>query len=227
MINLYYDKIIDNTPIPNGALNYTFTNDFRRLPIANSDNPVMPITAFYNAMVSTGVTVSLYSGKETASNLFYPFELGLGLSWDVPLADHIPAKTLGRIKKGKMKLLILAPRIAYDYRTLWKLRVQLDYLATSGVQRHQIFIVLGDLNQTYKRLFDNTNVYGFDWWQVHAQIAYKSRYGLEDLHWVLRDKTSLLLTDQEIEAENFKLKIGILLVYLQHILVIQKCTILH
>jgi hypothetical protein len=105
MINLYYDKIIDNTPIPNGASNYTFTNDFRRLPIANSDGPVMPITAFYNAMISTGVTVSLYSGKETASNLFYPFELGLGLSWDVPLANHIPAKTLGRIKKGKMKLL--------------------------------------------------------------------------------------------------------------------------
>tara|TARA_B110000503_G_scaffold142949_1_gene241775 strand:- start:4469 stop:5803 length:1335 start_codon:yes stop_codon:yes gene_type:complete len=207
MINLYYDKIIDNTPIPNGALKYTFSKDFKRLPIVSDANsPIMPITAFYNAMKATGTTVNLYSGSNTVANLFYPFELGLGRSWNVPLINYIPTKTVSRIKKGKMKLLILAPRIAYDYSLLWKLRSRLDYLEINGIHRSQICIVLGDLNQTYKRLFDNPNVYGFDWWQVHAQIAYKSRYGLEDLHWVFRDTASSPLNKQDIEAEDFNIE---------------------
>jgi hypothetical protein len=39
--------------------------------VANGDGPVMPITAFYNAMVSTGVTVSLYSGKDEPHQTYF------------------------------------------------------------------------------------------------------------------------------------------------------------
>ena len=69
-----------------------------------------------------------------------------------------------------------------------------------------IFIVLGDLNRTYRKLFDNPNVYGIDWGQIYAQISYKSRNGIEDWHWVFREHASMPLSKEDYEKENFQLE---------------------
>jgi len=203
-INLYYDRIIDETPIPNGVSSYTFSNDFKRIPYASKVNtPVLRHTAFYNAMKALKLDINLFSGKETAKNLFYPLELNNGLNWDTSFTEFISSKTISKIAKGKMKLLIFAPWLTLGYKYLWKLRVRLDELAGHGVKRQQIFIVLGDLNESYKKLFDNNNVFGIDWWQIHTQIAYKSRYGLEDWYWVFKDTHSCPVSAEQYDRENF------------------------
>lgn len=205
-INLFYDKIVDDTPIPNGVSSYEFSKDIHRIPFCtDKSHPFNSVTMLYNAMKALEVpNVNLFTGKATAKSLFYPIELGPGNKWDVDLLDYIPEKSLNRIRKDKMKLLVFAPRINHDYRVLWRLRERLDYMSSKGITRDKIFIVLGDLNRTYRKLFDNPNVYGIDWWQIYAQISYKSRYKEEDLHWVFREHPSVKLTDAEIENENFQ-----------------------
>lgn len=205
-INLYYDKIIDGTPIPNGVENYDYTRDKFRIPFAiNKDSPVNEVTSLYNVMKVLEVPrLNILTGKETAPNLFYPLELAPGRKWDVDLLTVIPEKSLNRIRKEKMKLLIFAPRLSHDYKVMWKLRERLDYLGSKGITKDMIYIVLGDINGTYRGLFDNNNVYGIDWWQIYAQISYKSRYSLESWHWVFKERPSTRITEQEFEYEDFK-----------------------
>lgn len=205
-INLYYDKIVDETPIPNGVSNYGFTRDTHCIPYnKDSEHPVNPTTLLFNVLKALEVPrVNIFSGKETAKNLFYPIELNAGYKWNVDLTSVIPKKTRAMIQKGKMKLLIFAPRISHDYHLLWKLRQRLDFLSTVGITREMTYIVLGDLNRCYRKLFDNPNVYGIDWWQIYTQIAYKSRYREQDWHWVFRDKASHPVPYKQIEAEEFK-----------------------
>ena len=207
-INLYYDKIVDDTPIPNGVSSYEFSKDIYRIPFAsNRHGPVNRVTALYNVMKALEVPrVNVYSGKTRANNLFYPLELAPGTSWDVNFCELIPQKTIGRIKKGQMKLLIFAPRIGHNYQILWKLRQRLDYLSTVGITKEMIYIVLGDLNRVYRKLFDNENVYGIDWWQIYTQICYKSRYGYEDWDWVLREYSGVKRTKEEIQKEQFDIE---------------------
>ena len=52
-------------------------------------------------------------------------------------------------------------------------------------------------------MFDNKNVFGLDWWQIHTQIAYKSRYGLEDWYWVFKDTHSQPVIAEQYDRENF------------------------
>lgn len=205
-INLYYDRIIDETPVPNGVESYEFSNDFRRIPYSSNRNtPVVRHTAFFNAMKALGLDINLFSGKESAKNLFYPLEINSGLNWDQPFVNFVPKKTISKIAKGKMKLLIFAPWLSLGYRYLWKLRTRLDEITGYGVKREQIYIVLGDVNESYRKLFDNKHVYGIDWWQIHTQIAYKSRYRLEDWHWVFKDTHSQPVTQKQYDAENFNI----------------------
>ena len=209
-INLYYDNIINDIPVPNGVSSYDFLKDRRNVPCNKEKvHPINEVTAFYNAMKVLEVSnVNLLSGKEKAKNLFYPLELSPGKKWDVDLLTIIPEKTVNRIKKRHMKLLILAPRISHDYAVLWKLRQRLDYMASKGITRDMIFIVLGDLNRTYRKLFDTPNVYGIDWWQIYAQISYKSRYGLEDWNWVFNERRNIIINvqDENFQFENWKPK---------------------
>ena len=204
-INLYYDKIIDETPIPNGVSSYGFTKDIHCVPYnKNRNHPINEVTAFYNAMKALEVSnVNIFSGKETAKNLFYPLELGPGRKWDADFLEIIPEKTISRIAKGKMKLLIIAPRLSHDYSVLWKLRQRLDFMASKGITKDMIFIVLGDLNRTYRKLFDNPNVYGIDWWQIYTQISYNNRYGLKDWSWVFNEFPANIITTNRIEEESF------------------------
>lgn len=204
-INLYYDKIVDETPIPNGVSIYGFTKDRHCTPI-NKDkiHPINETTLLFNVLKALEVPrVNIFSGKETANNLFYPIELSSGNKWDVDLTGIIPKKTRAMIQKGKMKLLVFAPRLSYDYHILWKLRQRLDFLSTIGITREMIYIVLGDLNRCYRNLFDNPNVYGIDWWQIYTQMAYKSRYREQDWHWVFRDRASHPVPEKQIVAEQF------------------------
>jgi len=206
-INLYYDKIIDEMPVPNGISSYDFSNDMRRIPLnADKNSPFDVTTVLFNVLKVLNVErVNLFSGNETASNLFYPLDLSKGTSWyNVEFENHIPAKVISKIRKGKMKLLIFAPRLSHDYRVLWKLRTQLDKLGAKGITKDKIYIVLGDLNRAYRKLFDNPNVYGIDWWQIFAQLAYNSRYGINDTHWAFRDPSFYLLSSDEYEKENFQ-----------------------
>jgi len=204
-INLYYDKIVDETPIPNGVSSYSFTKDIHCVPYnKNRNHPINEVTAFYNAMKALEVSnVNIFSGKETAKNLFYPLELGPGRKWDADFLEIIPEKTISRIVKGKMKLLIIAPRLSHDYSVLWKLRQRLDFMASKGITKDMIFIVLGDLNRTYRKLFDNPNVYGIDWWQIYTQISYNNRYGLKDWSWVFNEFPANIITTNRIEEESF------------------------
>ena len=206
-INLYYDKIIDEMPVPNGVSSYGFSNDRLRIPL-NTDkhSPINITTILFNALKVLNVErVNLFSGNETSKNLFYPLELNAGTSWyNAEFEDYIPIKSLNRIKKGKMKLLIFAPRLSYDFNVMWKLRTKLDTLGSKGVTRDKIYIVLGDVSRSYRKCFDNPNVYGIDWWQIYAQLAYKSRYGEEDYFWVFRNPTFFKLDQAQIEKENFQ-----------------------
>ena len=72
-INLYYDKIIDNMPVPNGVSSYRFSNDIHRTPISKSKTaPINAITVLFNTLKVLNVErVNLFSGGEKAKNLFY------------------------------------------------------------------------------------------------------------------------------------------------------------
>lgn len=205
-INLYYDKIVDEVPIPNGVTSYEFTKDIHRIPVnKNKNHPVALMTYLFNALKALEVPrVELFSGKETANNLFYPLELKLELISDYDIAELINIKTASRIKKGKMKLLLFLPWVSHNYKLILKLKEIIDKLYLTGFTKEMIFIVLGDLNRTYRNLLDNPNVYGIDWWQIYTQISYNSRYRLKDWHWVFREIPSMPMMTKNIEAENFQ-----------------------
>lgn len=206
-INLYYDKIIDEMPVPNGVSSYDFSNDRLRIPL-NTDkhSPINITTILFNTLKVLNVErVSLFSGNETAKNLFYPLELNSGNKWySAEFENYIPTKSLNKIKKGKMKLLIFAPKLSHDFNIMWKLRTKLDSLGSKGITRDKIYIVLGDITRSYRNCFDNPNVYGLDWWQIYAQLAYKTRYGQEDYFWAFRNSSFHRLTPPQIEIEDFK-----------------------
>ena len=181
MINLYYDRIIDEQPVPNGALDIEFSNDYYRIPLTKDIKaPVQQNCNLYQALKATDSRFSIFSGKETAKNMFYPIELKI--ESEVPIEDIIPSKTISRIKKGRMRLLVWIPSVSHPYKILWKLRRRLD---NSRIPKEYIYIVLGDMSITYKKLFDNKNVFGFDWSQIISQINYKIYFGYtENYQWM-------------------------------------------
>lgn len=205
-INLYYDKIVDAVPVPNGVPSYEFTSDVYRIPVnKNKDHPVALKTYLFNTLKALEVPrVELFSGKETANNLFYPLELKLELISNYDISEFINSKTSSRIKKGKMKLLLFMPWVSHNYKLIEKLKEIIDKLYLKGFTKEMIFIVLGDLNRTYRNLLENPNVYGIDWWQIYSQISYNSRYRLKDWHWVFKEIPSMPLPPVKIEEENFK-----------------------
>ena len=206
MINLYYDKLVDtDVPVPNGINNWEFTKDVHRIPFCTDENPIVEkFTFFFNCIKALGCNFQLFSGKETEKNLFYPLEITRHALVN-NIADYIPKKTFSRIAKGKMKLLLLMPSVSHDYRYVWKLRKTIDLLEGSGMPREQIYVVLGDINKTYKTLLNTSNLFGIDWWQIYTQIILMSRYNMQDLRWVFNDKNSMPPGDAKLAKENFEL----------------------
>jgi len=209
MINLYYDKLAEkDVPIPNGISEWKFTKDVHRIPIGIDSDPIVEsYTYFFNCIKALGCNFQLFTGKDTAKNLFYPMEITNRAFAEINnIADFIPKKTFSRIAKGKMKLLLLMPSVSHDYRYVWKLRKKLDLLEGSGMPRDQVYIVLGDINRTYKTLLNTKHVYGIDWWQIYTQIALMSRYKMKDFRWVFNDKNSQPPGEEKLKKELYELE---------------------
>ena len=128
-INLYYDNIVNGTPVPNGITRYKINKQYN-IPVMSSlehSDQVVKTTYFYNVMKANEVTVNLFTKKETASNLFYPLELSKTAVQN-KLVDIIPPKTLSRIKKRKMKLLLLYQQWMGNYKFMQNLKERVDLI---------------------------------------------------------------------------------------------------
>jgi hypothetical protein len=198
-INLYYDNIVNGTPVPNGITRYKINKQYN-IPVMSSleqSDQVVKTTYFYNVMKANEVTVNLFTKKETAPNLFYPLELSKTAVQN-KLIDIIPPKVLSRIKKRKMKLLLLYQQWMGNYKFMQNLKERVDVLIRNEVPAGQIYLVTGDINCAYQELFDKVKVFGIDWWQIAYQLTCKSKYRNIDYHWI-----SLSLDDEV--RENFNI----------------------
>jgi hypothetical protein len=187
-INLYYDQILDGIPVPNGVSKYKINKQYFNIPVMSSveqekNDQVLKTTYFYNVMKVCDVNVNLFTGKESAQNLFYPLELTHNSS-KILITSIIPEKSLSRIKKKKMKLLILYQQWIGDYKLIKQLKDRVDTVIRYGIPIEQIYVVLGDVNCSYQELFKKIKIFGIDWWQIAYQLRYKTRYLGEDYHWV-------------------------------------------
>ena len=205
MINLYYDNIFEGNPVPNCTKRWELSDGKVRLPVLTSrelhspETVIKSTTTFYNAMRYYKVKVNLFTGKQTAKNLFYPVELNGMVKRSIYKA--IPPKTLSKIKKKKMKLLLLWPEGGVGVNTMWDLKATIGELHGKDVPQEQICLVTSELNGAYKSLLKGIDMYAIDWWQIATQLTYKSRYGDEDLHWITREDTDnpLVGVDKNIE----------------------------
>jgi hypothetical protein len=196
-INLYYDNIVNGTPVPNGITRYKINKQYN-IPVMSSleySDQVVKTTYFYNVMKANEVTVNLFTKKETAPNLFYPLELSKTAVQN-RLIDIIPPKALSRIKKRKMKLLLLYQQWMGDYKFMQNLKERVDVLIRNEIPTDQIYLVTGDINCAYQELFDKVKVFGIDWWQIAYQLTCKTKHQKIDYNWI-----SLLLDDKV--RENF------------------------
>jgi hypothetical protein len=195
-INLYYDNIVNGIPVPNGITRYKINKQYD-IPVMSSleySDQVLKTTYFYNVMKANEVTVNLFTKRDMASNLFYPLELSKTAIRN-RLIDIIPEKTLTRIKKRKMKLLLLYQQWIGDYNFMQNLKERIDVLIRNGVPTDQIYLITGDINCSYQELFDKVKVFGIDWWQIAYQLTCKSKYQNIDYHWV-----TFLLDDEVRES---------------------------
>jgi len=188
-INLYYDNIVNGNPVPNGVKDYKLSRAITEgIPYMSSsesktNDQVIRTTYFYNAMKVNNVNVNLFTKKEITTNLFYPLELNR-VGKKLHITSVIPAKTLSRIKKKKMKLLLLYQQWIGDHHAIRELRERINAVQQHGVPPEQIYLVLGDINCAYQELLGNIKVFGIDWSQIAAQITYKTRYLKENYQWV-------------------------------------------
>lgn len=207
MINLYYDTLVDDTvPIPNGSKLWEYGVNVKRIPKAVDVHSIIhEYTYFFNCIKALGSPFQLFTSKDDCKNLFYPLELNpqQALKEEENILDYIPTKSIKRISKGKMKLLLLMPVVTGDYRYVWQLRKKIDNLTGLGIPREQIYIVLGDINQTYRNLLNTKNVFGIDWNQIYMQIALKARYGMEDFRWVFNNSFAAWPGKEKLKAEQF------------------------
>jgi hypothetical protein len=205
-INLYYDKIVNGNPVPNGVKDYKLSRSTPEgIPYMSSNelkknDQVVRTTYFYNAMKVNNVNVNLFTKKETATNLFYPLEISRA-GQSLQITSVIPTKTLERIKKKKMKLLLLYQQWIGDHHLIRALRERINAVQQYGISAEQIYLVMGDVNCAYQELLGNIKVFGIDWSQIAAQITYKTRHLGEDLHWVSMAPTDILITDDARDAE--------------------------
>ena len=126
-INLYYDTIVNGIPVPNGVTRYKINTQYN-IPVMSSlkyNDQILKTTYFYNVMKANEVTVNLFTKRDFAPNLFYPLELS-ETTVQNRLIDIIPLKTLTRIKKRKMKLLLLYQQWMGDYKFMQNLKERID-----------------------------------------------------------------------------------------------------
>jgi len=208
MINLYYDNIIEGVPAPNGA-NFEITNDARRIPYVKDHKPSTPVAkfnTFYFVMKANKTVVNLFTGKpKQTKNLYYPIELSYSsYGWNRNLTTLISPRAKSLIKKGRLKLLILAPRISGNSYIISLLKTRIDEIVEIlGIKRDSIYIVLGELKNVYRNLLGSKKVFGIDWWQIYMQLVYKVRQGESSLDWISDDEYLKPAKDNKFDYDQW------------------------
>ena len=170
-INFYYDVITKRGPVPNGLSSYTHNKRIYPSPFNDVDSPawmVSPVTGFYNLMLTNGCAIDIFTEKKFCKNLFYPLEIKR-----IGINVVIPPTTLNYLKKGKLKLLLLAPT-QRNYSQMCVIKEIADKFVKLNVPLENIFIVTGDINNSYKELFLPYKAYSIDWWQIESQAMIKN-----------------------------------------------------
>ena len=190
MINLYYDTIVEGIPAPNGSRDIELTKDAQRIPCIKKSNkvhPVFDINTFYFLVRAQKAVVNLYTGKQRASNLFYPLEIHSNFfNWNREWTPLIANRARKMIQKNKMKLLLIAPGINLNdyYIDRFKERID-DLVEKTRIPKNQIYVILGDINNSYSDLLD-CKVFGIDYHQIYTQMLLKCRWGISDASWIFR-----------------------------------------
>jgi len=208
MINLYYDKIIDGVPAPNGTKDIALTKDARQIPYVKDYtifHPISVMNTFYFIVKANKVVVNLYTEKQKAKNLFYPIELADQIfNWDRDWGNLISKRAKRMIQKNHMKLLILAPKLKENHYTMIRLNARINELIATGISPESVVLVIGEIKGVYKNVFSIENVYGIDYQQIYTQMLYKTRWGMSKLDWIFgHDTRAKTLSSKDIEKEYF------------------------
>ena len=92
--------------------------------------------------------------------------------------------------------------------SMFQLKEKLDSLVASGVDKKNIYILLSDVNVSYKKFLDMPNVFGIDWQQIYTQIAYRARYENSAIqHHFPFDDTIKHCNQTEMSKEKFNLEL--------------------
>jgi len=206
-INLYYDTVIDGVPVPNGVSEWKIVNDKNRIPFMTSagmktNDQVIRNTYFLNVMKANNVNYNIFTKKDNVEKLYYPLELSQ-TARKTKITDVIPNKTLAKIKKRKMKLLLLYQQYSCTLEEMEQFRDRVYQVTRVGIPKQQIVIVLSELQGSYKNFFNGIQVVGIDWWQIAHQLILKTRYGIEDYTWVSMSSNAVKLSKSQKEKEQF------------------------
>ena len=200
-INFYYDVITKRGPVPNGLSSYTNNKRICPFPFNNIHSPawmVSPVTGFYNLMLTNGCAIDIFTKKKFCENLFYPLEIR-----QTGINVVIPPTTLNYLKKGKLKLLLLAPT-QRNYSQMCVIKEIAAKFVKLKVPLENIFIVTGDINNSYKELFSPYKAYSIDWWQIESQAIIKNNNNTMKKYELFGNlpKTPLPVKDYNINSFN-------------------------
>ena len=209
MIYLYYDRITDGLPCPNGTDHITYTTNAYQIPVVKkqfkSEISIVPYTEFYFIMKFTNTPVKLFTGSQRAKNLFYPIEITESyLVESFGLTTLIKPKVKNKIKKGAYKLLLICNKIPNTQYNMGKFKHRIEELVNLGINKNDIYIILSDVTVSYKNFLNMPNVFGIDWQQIYTQVSYKARYEDSSIqHFFPFDTNMHYCNNEEKEKEIF------------------------
>lgn len=163
MINLYYDNIFKGWPLPNGALaSKYFVGKFYGYHLKPGE-PVIPFNRFYYLSVRNKAKPVIFTKDQIVDNLYYPIEVKLYGSRS--LLEGIPKKTIKRLQRGHLKVLLLCFE-ARGYDAYDLLKKHIEVFKKNKI--NDITVVSDELNKVYNKFLD-VKVLGFDYSQVLTQ----------------------------------------------------------
>lgn len=202
MINFYYDKITKQGPVPNGLPSYVYNKSAFSYPYSIQPLlPVKPICDFWITSIRNEAEPVLYTKNQSVDNLFYPIEIKQRYS-HLSLLDLIPKKTLKRFLEGNLKPLFLAQSLKGLGQLDWA-KKHIDAFINYGINPSNIKVVIGDVNNSYKRYFAPCSTFTFDWWQVEAQQLLR---GNDDKYRAIQDRPAGYLYKHNIPTQLFSLE---------------------
>lgn len=172
MINFYYDKVVNDNPMPNGGMASKFYDPSIKIYgyKFESGYPVSPVCKFYFAAKFHNAKPTVLTRDEWLPNTFYPIEIRtLG---DLPIVEQIPKKSLRRLQKGKMSLLLFCLH-DQGFQNMKILKKQVELFKENKVKN--IIVVTTELTGAYKNYFEDVKLLSFDFSQTVAQIVIKNR----------------------------------------------------